>query len=178
MHLTNMLSPDTDSIFQDDGAQVTASLILAGLRSVTFQNSIFRMTHKASLLLCLHNRRHGKNLPAHAGSIREPQMRRVSALNTHSAYNSTDCSDPCTLASASTWVSSRIAHACELKVPFNKTRSLAIVDSAIKSLPYYSLETWFLHSPNALIPHKVNIRSLLKGDLTRFFVFVMTSLTK
>ncbi|KAJ7230391.1 hypothetical protein GGX14DRAFT_553873 [Mycena pura] len=71
-------------------------------------------------------------------------------------------SDPCTLATASRWVSSEIAHACELAVPFNKTRSLAVLDSAIKSLPFYSLETWFLHSPNPLIPHDVSIRSLLQ----------------
>ncbi|KAJ7080748.1 hypothetical protein B0H15DRAFT_890613 [Mycena belliarum] len=72
-------------------------------------------------------------------------------------------SDPCTLASASTWVSSQVAHACELNVPFNKTRSLAVIDSAIKALQYYSLETWFLHSPNPLIPHDVNVRALLEG---------------
>ncbi|KAJ7498087.1 hypothetical protein B0H11DRAFT_2226238 [Mycena galericulata] len=71
--------------------------------------------------------------------------------------------DPCTLASASTWVSAATAHACELNVPYNRTRSMAVIESAIKSLPYYSLETWFLHSPNALIPHDVNIRSLLQG---------------
>ncbi|KAJ7654576.1 hypothetical protein DFH06DRAFT_1202775 [Mycena polygramma] len=72
-------------------------------------------------------------------------------------------SDPCTLASASTWVSSKVAHACELHVPFNKTRSLGIVDSTIKALQYYSLENWFLHSPNPLIPHDVNVRSLLEN---------------
>ncbi|KAJ7143957.1 hypothetical protein C8R44DRAFT_846051 [Mycena epipterygia] len=72
-------------------------------------------------------------------------------------------SDPCTVASASTWVSSKIAHACELNVPFNKTRSLAVVDSNIKALPWYSLETWFQHSPNPLIPHDVNISSLLRA---------------
>ncbi|KAJ6623295.1 hypothetical protein B0H10DRAFT_2213682 [Mycena sp. CBHHK59/15] len=70
--------------------------------------------------------------------------------------------DPCTVASASTWVSSKIAHKCELNVQFNKTRSLAVVDSSIKALPYYSLETWFAHSPNPLIPHDVNISALLK----------------
>ncbi|KAJ7663966.1 hypothetical protein DFH06DRAFT_1189067 [Mycena polygramma] len=72
-------------------------------------------------------------------------------------------SDPCTLASASTWVSSKVAHACELNVLFNKTRSLGIVDSTIKALQYYSLENWFLHSPNPLIPHDVNVRSLLEN---------------
>ncbi|KAJ7685933.1 hypothetical protein B0H17DRAFT_1204617 [Mycena rosella] len=72
-------------------------------------------------------------------------------------------SDPCTVATASTWVSSKIAHACELNVPYNKTRSLAVVDSNIKALPWYSLETWFLHSPNPLIPHSVNIGALLKA---------------
>lgn len=72
--------------------------------------------------------------------------------------------DPCTSASASTWVSSAIAHACELNVPYNKTRSLAVVDSTIKALQYYSLENWFLHSPNPLIPHDVNVRSLLEGE--------------
>ncbi|KAJ7114073.1 hypothetical protein C8R44DRAFT_881621 [Mycena epipterygia] len=70
--------------------------------------------------------------------------------------------DPCSLASSSKWISSKIAHACELSVPFNRTRSLAVVDSAIKSLPYYSLETWFQHSPNPRIPHDVDIRSLLQ----------------
>ncbi|KAJ6580807.1 hypothetical protein B0H19DRAFT_982374 [Mycena capillaripes] len=72
-------------------------------------------------------------------------------------------SDPCTLASAATWVSSTVAHACELNVPYNKTRSLSIVDSTIKALQYYSLENWFIHSPNPLIPHDVNVRSLLEG---------------
>ncbi|KAJ7863154.1 hypothetical protein B0H13DRAFT_2282130 [Mycena leptocephala] len=71
--------------------------------------------------------------------------------------------DPCTLATASTWVSSKIAHACELNVPFNKTRSLSVVDSTIKALQYYSLENWFLHSPNPLIPHDVNVRALLQN---------------
>ncbi|KAJ7493951.1 hypothetical protein FB451DRAFT_450131 [Mycena latifolia] len=71
--------------------------------------------------------------------------------------------DPCTTASASTWVSGKIAHACELNVPFNKTRSLAVIDSNIKALPWYSLETWFQHSPNPLIPHNVNIGALLKA---------------
>ncbi|KAJ7591934.1 hypothetical protein C8J56DRAFT_1131303 [Mycena floridula] len=65
------------------------------------------------------------------------------------------------LAIASEWVSSAQAHACELNIPFNTTRSLAVVDSALKSLQYYSLENWFLASPNPLIPHNVNIRSLL-----------------
>ncbi|KAJ7591921.1 hypothetical protein C8J56DRAFT_1046276 [Mycena floridula] len=64
--------------------------------------------------------------------------------------------DPCAVAIASEWVSSAQAHACELNVPFNKTRSLAVVDSALKSLQYYSLENWFLASPNPLIPHNVN----------------------
>ncbi|KAJ7483449.1 hypothetical protein FB451DRAFT_1555414 [Mycena latifolia] len=79
----------------------------------------------------------------------------VSAGVTHAA-------DPCTLASASTWVTSKVAHTCELSVPFNKTRSLAVIDSVIKTLQYYSLETWFLHSPNPLIPHDVNVRALLE----------------
>ncbi|KAJ7147660.1 hypothetical protein C8R43DRAFT_1010339 [Mycena crocata] len=70
--------------------------------------------------------------------------------------------DPCTVASASTWVSSKVAHACELNVPFNKSRSLAVVESTLKSLQYYSLETWFIHSPNPLIPHDVNVRTLLE----------------
>ncbi|KAJ7483407.1 hypothetical protein FB451DRAFT_1234504 [Mycena latifolia] len=74
--------------------------------------------------------------------------------------------DPCTLASASTWVTSKVAHSCELNVPFNKTRSLAVVDSVIKTLQYYSLETWFLHSPNPLIPHDVNVRALLESVQT------------
>ncbi|KAJ7858085.1 hypothetical protein B0H14DRAFT_3864562 [Mycena olivaceomarginata] len=72
-------------------------------------------------------------------------------------------SDPCTVASASTWVSSKAAHACELNVPFNKNQSLAVIDSNIKALPWYSLETWFEHSPNPLIPHDVNVSALLSG---------------
>ncbi|KAK7045119.1 hypothetical protein R3P38DRAFT_2882676 [Favolaschia claudopus] len=75
--------------------------------------------------------------------------------------------DPCTVASASTWVSSKAAHACELNVPFNKTRSLSVIDSNIKALPWYSIETWFLHSPNPLIPHDVNVASLLKAVQTK-----------
>ncbi|KAJ7023144.1 hypothetical protein C8F04DRAFT_190724 [Mycena alexandri] len=71
--------------------------------------------------------------------------------------------DPCTVASASAWVSSKAAHACEVNVPFNKTRSLAVIDSNIKALPWYSLETWFEHSPNPLIPHDVNVGSLLRA---------------
>ncbi|CAK5268090.1 unnamed protein product [Mycena citricolor] len=71
-------------------------------------------------------------------------------------------SDPCTLATTATWVSSSIAHACELSVPFNQTRSLAVMDSVLKALPYYSLETWFERSPNPLIPHAVDLRSLLQ----------------
>ncbi|KAJ6529630.1 hypothetical protein B0H19DRAFT_1332693 [Mycena capillaripes] len=58
-------------------------------------------------------------------------------------------SDPCTIASASTWVSSEAAHA------------LAVIDTNIKALPWYSSETWYIHSPNPLIPHDVNISSLL-----------------
>ncbi|KAJ7780121.1 hypothetical protein DFH07DRAFT_1026018 [Mycena maculata] len=86
----------------------------------------------------------------------------INAMSTLSHLND-HCSDSCTQASASTWVSAEVAHACELSVPYSKTRSLAIVDSAIKFLPYYSLETWFLHSPNPLIPHAVDVRSLLRG---------------
>ncbi|KAJ7795164.1 hypothetical protein B0H14DRAFT_2920828 [Mycena olivaceomarginata] len=76
-------------------------------------------------------------------------------------------SDPCTVASASTWVSGKNAHACELNVPFNNTRSLAVIDSNIKALPWYSLETWFEHSPNPLIPHDVNVGALLKAVQTK-----------
>ncbi|KAJ7227190.1 hypothetical protein GGX14DRAFT_628736 [Mycena pura] len=76
--------------------------------------------------------------------------------------------DPCTLATESTWVSSKVAHACELNVPFNKTRSLLVIDSVIRSLPYYSLENWFLHSPNPQIPHDVNIRALLESMCLAF----------
>ncbi|KAJ7173416.1 hypothetical protein C8R46DRAFT_1215363 [Mycena filopes] len=75
--------------------------------------------------------------------------------------------DPCTLATAATWVSSKTAHACELNVPFNKTRSLSVVGSTIKALQYYSLENWFLHSPNPLIPHDVNVRALLENVQTK-----------
>jgi hypothetical protein len=75
-----------------------------------------------------------------------------------------DFKDPCALATASPWVSSETAHACELDVPFNKTRSLAIVDTTLKSLPYYSLETWFAHSPNPKIPHEVSLRGLLQSN--------------
>ncbi|KAJ6485512.1 hypothetical protein C8R45DRAFT_274789 [Mycena sanguinolenta] len=72
-------------------------------------------------------------------------------------------SDPCTLATASTWVSGEAAHACELNVPFDKARSMSVINSTIKALQYYSLENWFLHSPNPLIPHDVNVRALLEG---------------
>ncbi|KAJ7618007.1 hypothetical protein FB45DRAFT_1063530 [Roridomyces roridus] len=71
--------------------------------------------------------------------------------------------DPCTVATASEWVSSKVAHACELNVPFDKNRSLSVIDSNIKALPWYSLETWFIHSPNPEIPHDVNIASLLSA---------------
>ncbi|KAF7314960.1 hypothetical protein MIND_00010000 [Mycena indigotica] len=71
--------------------------------------------------------------------------------------------DPCTAATTTTWVPSKVAHACELNVPFNKARSETIMDSVLKSLQYYSLETWFLNSPNPLIPHNVNVRALLEG---------------
>ncbi|KAJ7053282.1 hypothetical protein C8F01DRAFT_1166942 [Mycena amicta] len=71
--------------------------------------------------------------------------------------------DPCTVASASKWVSGSAAHACELNVPFDKTRSLSVIDSNIKALPWYSLETWFEKSPNPKIPHSVNIGKLLKA---------------
>ncbi|KAJ7236441.1 hypothetical protein B0H12DRAFT_128022 [Mycena haematopus] len=71
--------------------------------------------------------------------------------------------DPCTLASASTWVSSQVAHACEVNVPFDKARSLSVINSTIQALQYYSLENWFLHSPNPLIPHDVNVRALLQN---------------
>ncbi|KAF7309369.1 hypothetical protein MIND_00307600 [Mycena indigotica] len=71
--------------------------------------------------------------------------------------------DPCTGATSATWVSSKIAHACELNVPFDKARSESVIDSVLKSLQYYSLETWFLDSPNPLIPHHVNVRALLEG---------------
>jgi hypothetical protein len=40
---------------------------------------------------------------------------------------------------------------------------LSVVDSTIKALQYYSLETWFIHSPNPLIPHDVNVRALLES---------------
>ncbi|KAF7319056.1 hypothetical protein HMN09_00241800 [Mycena chlorophos] len=69
--------------------------------------------------------------------------------------------DPCTVATASTWVSSAAAHACEVNIPFDKERSLAVIDSNIKALPWYSLETWFEQSPNPKIPHNVNIGNLL-----------------
>ncbi|CAK5263842.1 unnamed protein product [Mycena citricolor] len=71
--------------------------------------------------------------------------------------------DPCSAATASKWVSSKVAHACELAVPFNQTRSAFVIDSVIKSLQYYSLETWFRASPNPLIPHSVDVRALLQG---------------
>ncbi|KAF7371141.1 hypothetical protein MSAN_00749500 [Mycena sanguinolenta] len=71
--------------------------------------------------------------------------------------------DPCTLATASTWVSSEIAHACELNVPFDKARSVSVINSTIQALQYYSLENWFLNSPDPLIPHNVNVRALLEN---------------
>ncbi|KAJ6568502.1 hypothetical protein B0H19DRAFT_685388 [Mycena capillaripes] len=72
-------------------------------------------------------------------------------------------SDSCTGASASRWVSSKAAHACELNIPFNKTGSLAVIDSNIKALQWYSLDNWFLNSPNPLIPHDVDVASLLRA---------------
>jgi hypothetical protein len=45
-----------------------------------------------------------------------------------------------------------------LNVPFNQTKALDVVTSAIKALAYYSTETWFLHSPNPKIPHDYDIR--------------------
>ncbi|KAF7309392.1 hypothetical protein MIND_00310000 [Mycena indigotica] len=71
--------------------------------------------------------------------------------------------DPCTLATASKWVSSAIAHACELSVPYNPTHASSIINSTLKILPYYSLETWFRRSPNPRIPHDINIRTLLES---------------
>ncbi|KAJ6495524.1 hypothetical protein DFH09DRAFT_1337346 [Mycena vulgaris] len=71
--------------------------------------------------------------------------------------------DPCTTASASQWVSSKIAHAYELNVHFENTRSSAVMDSNIKALPWYSLETWFQHWRNPLIPHNVSIGARLRA---------------
>ncbi|KAJ6542292.1 hypothetical protein DFH09DRAFT_1089106 [Mycena vulgaris] len=72
-------------------------------------------------------------------------------------------SDPCTTAPASQWVSSKIAHAYELNVHFENTRSSAVIDSNIKALPWYSLETWFQHWHNPLIPHNVSIGARLRA---------------
>ncbi|KAF7317579.1 hypothetical protein MKEN_00844900 [Mycena kentingensis (nom. inval.)] len=79
------------------------------------------------------------------------------------AVASTSPGDPCTAASSATWVSSKVAHACELNVPFDQARSVTVMDSVIKSLQYYSLETWFLHSPNPLLPHDVDVRGMLNA---------------
>lgn len=38
-----------------------------------------------------------------------------------------------------------------------------MIENVIKGLQYYSLENWFIKSPNPLIPHKVNIRALLEN---------------
>ena len=71
--------------------------------------------------------------------------------------------DPCTVASSNYWVSSVQAHACELAVPFNQTRSLSVINSMIKALQYYTLENWFLASTNPKIPHAYDIRLDLNG---------------
>lgn len=60
--------------------------------------------------------------------------------------------DPCTVASATYWVSAQQAHACETNVRFNKTRSLSIVDTAIKFLQFYTLQDWQLDVVNPQIP--------------------------
>ncbi|KAJ6621496.1 hypothetical protein B0H10DRAFT_2188003 [Mycena sp. CBHHK59/15] len=54
-------------------------------------------------------------------------------------------------------------NACELNVPFDQARSSEVINAAVKLISWYSLENWFIHSPNPLIPHDVNIRSLLEG---------------
>lgn len=58
-------------------------------------------------------------------------------------------------------MSASAAHACELAVPFDQARSEVVISNTIKALQFYSLETWFLASPNPLIPHNVDIRARL-----------------
>jgi len=68
------------------------------------------------------------------------------------------------VASTSTkWVSAQVAHACELNIPYNQTRSQFVIDNTIKAVPFYTLETWFLNSPDPLIPHNVDLNALLSG---------------
>lgn len=54
------------------------------------------------------------------------------------------------------------AHACELNVPYNQSRSQFVIDNTILATPFYTLENWFLNSPNPLIPHNVDLNSTLK----------------
>ncbi|KAF7298350.1 hypothetical protein MKEN_01359600 [Mycena kentingensis (nom. inval.)] len=84
-------------------------------------------------------------------------------ISAHIANAATRPSDPCTAATTGGWVSSTVAHACELNVPFDKTRSQSVIDSVIKALSFYSLETYFIDSPNPLIPHHVNVRATLES---------------
>ncbi|KAJ7236449.1 hypothetical protein B0H12DRAFT_1256566 [Mycena haematopus] len=106
---------------------------------------------------------------ASRGSVMTRGMRRTcgqvgrGAGEGRSMIERTACRDPCTLASASNWVSSQVAHACETNVPFNKARSLSVINSTIQALQYYTLENGFLHSPDPLIPHDVNVRALLEN---------------
>lgn len=79
----------------------------------------------------------------------------------------TRAADPCSTATGSYWVSSAQAHACELNVPFNQTRSRFVVSNVIKALQYYSLETWFLDSPNPQIPHHFDVHLCLETVRTR-----------
>lgn len=66
-------------------------------------------------------------------------------------------------ATSTKWVSAQAAHACELNVPYNKTRSQFVIDNTIKAVPFYTLENWFLKSPDPLIPHNVDVSALLSG---------------
>ncbi len=61
----------------------------------------------------------------------------------------------------------KAAHDCELNIPFNKTRSLSVMDTVIKSMQYYTLENWFIKSTNPQIPHNVNLASLLQRIQTK-----------
>lgn len=52
-------------------------------------------------------------------------------------------------------------------MPFNQSQSLFVVNNVIKALQYYSLETWFLQSPNPQIPHSFDVRLCLNTVKTR-----------
>lgn len=71
--------------------------------------------------------------------------------------------DPCIAATSGSYVSASVAHACELAIPFDKARSQFVIDNTILATPFYTLENWFLNSPNPLIPHHVDLNNTLLG---------------